>query len=778
MHYPGYIAGHPRPSAKPVSRPERAQQARPWTLKRKVKTALAVTFIIAATAAAITAIAFSVLIARVRATLPSVAKIATYRPSEGTTIWSSDGVLLAKLQMENRKVVPLEKISKRLQDATLAVEDHRFYQHNGVDYRGIGRAVWTNVARRDATSQGASTITQQLARNIPTLGIGAEKTIARKVREAMTARRIEQVFSKKEILELYLNQIFYGSGAYGAEAAALTYFGKHAKDVTIAEAALLAGLPQRPADFTPYRNPEAAKARRDVVLKRMLVTKRITDAEYREALAAPIKVQPQRPRNAVHRAHYFVDWVIQDLQKHVGDEGLYSGLKVVTTLDWKMQQAAEKAVRNGLGYGATQGALIALDPHTGEVRAMVGGTDYKKDQYNVITQGKRQPGSAFKPFVYAAAMESGAISLTTAMMDEKLKIENGNKFWTVHNFGDAYRDAQITVYDAITRSVNSVAVQTAQTVGIGSVISFAQRLGINSELAPYLPLALGASAVRPIELASAYGVFAAGGTRYEPTGLRSITDYYGRKRELPGEFQRKRANLVQPGTVDQMNLGLRNVVLNGTAQNVSGVPMAFGKTGTTNDHRDAWFVGYTPELVTAVWVGRPVRSGNKLTYAVMPGATGGRAAAPIWSRFMTTAVVVQKQANKARKFPVRKIHLPPVPPMPDLTPKPAEQAVAELDGNSVMSGVPMVNGRYPAELDELKALNLEPRAETVPPVAAERLPAYRAPRERSVQKVRVCAESGERAGRWCPSTVSAPADEVVGDGACLTHLPEVNDPSE
>ncbi len=752
---------------------------------RLVKTAAASIALAGLTVPAIGILGLTGLMLSVRSTLPTVAQIAAFQPAAATNVYSSDGVLLATLQIENRKPVPLKEIARQLVEATLAVEDNRFYQHKGIDLRGIGRALLANFISGDISAQGASTITQQLARNVSQFGLSKQKSLSRKLREAMTAVRIEQVFDKDTILELYLNQIYYGSGAYGVEAAARAYFGKPASKVTLAEAALLAGLPQRPIAYSPYSSPGAARTRRDVVLKRMLDTGRISIGDYERAKSEPVRLAGRHATHTLYRAPYFVDWVVQDLVSRHGVDAVYSGWKIVTTLDWQMQERAEQAVRRGLRYGATQGALVSLDPHTGEVRAMVGGVDYKHDRFNAITQGKRQPGSAFKPIVYAAAFDGGLLSLYSELKDETLEIPGGRKTWTVHNYGGGYKNQNVTVLEAITHSINTVAVETAQETGIPRIISTAHRMGITSELAPYLPLALGASAVRPLELCGAYAIFAADGNRYRPTGLKLVEDSLGRMVEQDNIEQRREAGILESSTVEQMNVALRSVVTNGTGTAAGVVPNAFGKTGTTSDNRDAWFVGYTPELATAVWVAKPMRDGHgSVRYGVMTGATGGHVAAPIWADFMRAAAPLQKQVNQSRHVHAYAINLPPPPPkvekiialdddirdgqtgitipasedLGDPTSAAGTESAARAGGYAQQADYQAdERGHGGVRTEGTQSLGVESRAA----------------QNRESVVVRVCASTGKLATEWCDTTLvmDASAPDAPADYCHRHHAP-------
>lgn len=808
MIYPNPIPWHrPGPSARPHNgpigvrtRPSAgltvlpAPPAQPWSRRKRIKTVLAAVALGALTLATIGILGLILLMARLKPTIPSIAQIATFQPIAATEVYSSDGVLLARLQIENRQPVTLKQVSPNLVAATVAVEDSRFYEHPGVDFRGVVRAVVSNVTSGDATGQGASTITQQLARNVSQFGLSREKRLARKVREAMTAVRIEQVFTKDEILELYLNQIYYGSGAYGIEAAARTYFGKRAARLSLSEAALLAGLPQRPLFYSPYANPKAAHDRRDVVLKRMLDTRRISIADYERAKSEPIKLAGRHKNHTIYRAPYFVDWVVQDLVARHGVDAVYSGWKIVTTLDWRMQEQAEKSLRRGLRSGATQGALVCLDPHSGDVRAMVGGMDYQKDRFNAVTQGKRQPGSAFKPFVYAAAFESGSLSLASMIEDKPLEIptdEVRHKVWKVRNYGGDYKNKEVSVLDAIANSTNTVAVQAAQEIGVSRVIDCAHRLGITTDLAPYLPLALGASAVRPLELCAAYGVFAADGNLYRPTGIQNITDNIGRIVEKHEFLKGMTPGAVSGNTVEQMNTALHAVVQQGTGTAASGVPNAFGKTGTTSDHRDAWFVGYTPELVTAVWVAHPEKdSKGRLRYLPMPGATGGHVAAPLWANFMRVAAPIQQKVNRLRHVQAWAIALPPPPPKVTELCLDEEKTDSEVTGGEIAveassspdgnpDAAPIVHTVQadPSLMNDREDFRIQRQTSFDPEEAtgirqanfADHGAPARRPRPGG-KTVRVCGETGLLATEWCDTTyLLDTANGVAPTRACTRH---------
>lgn len=635
--------------------PRRSRQsARRGRLKRRLKTAFALLFLSAEVVVALSLVTAVVVFWRFSRDLPNFEGITDNMGAPvATKIWSQDGVLLGKLDIENRQPILLREMPKHLLDATVAIEDRRFYEHPGVDMAGIGRAVFANLRGANSTIQGASTLTQQLVRNMSQFGISKEKRMTRKVREALIALRVEQLYRKDEILQLYLNEIYYGAGSYGVEAAAKTFFGKPARRLNLAEAALIAGLPQRPRRYSPFEHPRAAILRRDEVLDRMRDYAYITPAQCEQAKTERPRFVAHRPRRSFEfKAPHFTNYVLRTLVREYGVDYVLKGLKVETTLSWKQQSLAEKALRNGLahgsGYGANQGALVAIDNNTGFVRALVGGRDFHADQFNAITQGRRQPGSTFKVFDYTAAFDLGKADLHTAFRDEPIPYPNDPEHRIVKNYGGRYSHRAIDCLSAIKFSKNTIAVQVARSVGIRQVIEYAHRMGVTTPLAPYLPTALGASEVRPIDLCSAYSIFARKGSRAKPMAIVRIRDADG---NILHEFSPEvEENILRPETVDMMNQALEAVVTGGTGTRARGtqangiVENARGKTGTTSDNRDAWFAGYTPELTTVIWVASAHRArSGKLRYAEMHGATGGALCAPIWHDFMVEAVPEQRK---------------------------------------------------------------------------------------------------------------------------------------
>ncbi|HEX7055578.1 MAG TPA: PBP1A family penicillin-binding protein, partial [Bacilli bacterium] len=503
---------------------------------------------------------------------------------------------------QNRHVVALDDISPYLVKATLAIEDHRFFQHAGIDFRGIARAAMTDLKSMDKV-EGASTITQQLARN---LYLSQERTWTRKIKEALYSLQLEMEYSKEEILTKYLNQIYYGHAAYGIEAAANLYFGKHAKDLTLAESALLAGVPKGPKYYSPYLNLQNAKARQKTVLATMVRYHYISQEDADKALAEELRFQPLKDGHP-SRAPYFRDYIRREAVEQLGiseqmfDEG---GIRIYTTLDLRMQEAAEAAVANHIDKtGDLEVALIAIDPRTGAIKAMVGGKDYEQNQYNRVFATTRQPGSSFKAILYLAALEEGAITPATMFKSEPTAFayDDGRKMYMPSNFDDQYPYKDIGLREAISHSDNIYAVHTIMQIGPERVIDMARKLGITSPLKPLPSLALGAFPVSPFEMASAFAVIANQGLFVKPQAIQKIVDGKG---HVLYEAKKRQERVVDAAHAYVLTNLLESVFApGGTGARVSSMlnrPVA-GKTGTTDT--DAWMVGFTPELVTAVWVG-------------------------------------------------------------------------------------------------------------------------------------------------------------------------------
>ena len=576
--------------------------------------------------------------------MPDVSALYT-PPSEATRIYASNGELIASLFRENRDLVPLSDIPEVLQYAVIAIEDDRFFQHHGVDVRGTTRAVWRNV-RAGEILEGGSTITQQLARN---LFLTQKRVVSRKLAEIVLALEIERRLTKQEILERYLNQVYFGQGAYGVEMAARVFFGKHARELNLPESAMLAGLVRAPSVSSPYQNLSLAKERQRIVLRRMVELGYITGQEARRAAGEPIKLAQEGNAGLIGiRAPYFVSYILPYLLQRYGEDMVYNGgLRVITTLDPQMQAVAEKVLRAGIDeaqkqkLNVTQGALVALEPQTGYVRAMIGGYDFEKSQFNRAWQARRQPGSAFKPFIYVTAIAKG-MRTTKIIVDEEVTYEivgaiEKERIWKPKNYDGKFR-GPVTLRQAIEQSINIPAIKTVAEVGPQQVLEYAVRMGIKSPLQPHLSLALGTNDVTPLEMASAYGTLATLGVRAEPIAVRKVTDREGRVLEenLP------RRELVLSADVSYVMTDLlKGVIERGTGRAAAiGRPSA-GKTGTTDDYRNAWFIGFTPHLSTAVWVGNDDNT-------PMRKVVGGMVPARIWGAFMKAATQAMPPDDWAR----------------------------------------------------------------------------------------------------------------------------------
>ncbi len=529
-----------------------------------------------------------------------------------------DGTMLAQRGEMAGANVALKDLPPYLPKAFIAIEDRRFYQHFGIDPIGIARAVVANILHR-GVSQGGSTLTQQLAKN---LFLTQERTLARKLQEAELALWLERKYSKREILELYLNRVYFGSGAYGVEAAAQRYFGKSARQVTIGEAAMLAGLVKSPSRLAPNRNPEGAAKRAQTVLAAMAEAKFITEAQAQAQIAHPsVAVKPA----GAGTINYVADWIGEVLDDLVGQ--VEESIVVETTIDPKLQSVAEAAIIDELAaksvkFNVSQGALVAMTPD-GAVRAMVGGRNYADNQFNRAVTAKRQPGSAFKPFVYLTAIEQG-LTPDTVRQDAPLDL----KGWRPENYTREYF-GPVTLTQALAMSLNTVAVRVGLEVGPKNVVRTAHRLGIASKLDPNPSIALGTSEVSMIELVGAYAPFSNGGLTVSPhvvTRIRTLDGklLYMRQTEQP-------AQVIEPRNAAMMNQMMQETLISGTAKKAE-IPgwIAAGKTGTSQDFRDAWFIGYTAHLVTGVWLGNDDNSPTKK-------ATGGGLPVEVWTRFMRSA---------------------------------------------------------------------------------------------------------------------------------------------
>lgn len=557
------------------------------------------------------------------------------RPAVSSQVFDSQGKLITTLHSDqNRLPIDINKVPKNLQNAFIAAEDNRFYDHIGVDPIGILRAVVTNLTNR-GIAQGGSTITQQLAKNA---FLSQDQTLKRKIQEAILALELERKYSKKEILEMYMNQIYFGRGAYGIQTAAHTYFGKDVGDLTLAECAMIAGLPKSPNYYSSSVNE--ATARKNVVVGQMEKYGYITPSQAEEAKKSSLDIKQKSTSNTPDETAYFIDYVTQEIAQKYGDDALYKdGLKIYTTLDTDKQHAAVQAMRHlpethtdDQGLTQPQGAIISIDPKTGHILAMVGGRG--QDSFNRASMAVRQPGSAFKPFVYMTAMEH---DMTPDTIMEDKKVEYGG--WSPHNADNSYQ-GRMPLWKALALSVNTVAVQLADKVGPSNVIANAKKLGITTLVEDGSPnddnlasAALGGltKGVTPLEMAAAYGAFANKGVYIKPTAIVKILDRNGNVLEDNSSDVQK-TQVMSEKTAYEMTSMLEGVIARGTGTAASIGRPAAGKTGTTDDNHDAWFIGYTPDIVTAVWVGDDTGSQS------LGEIYGGTVPAQIWHDYMASAV--------------------------------------------------------------------------------------------------------------------------------------------
>ncbi|MEN9889325.1 MAG: Penicillin-binding protein [Pseudomonadota bacterium] len=673
--------------------------------------------------------------------LPDISDLADYRPKLPLRIFTADGVLMGEFGEERRNLTPINEIPKVMKDAVLSIEDARFYQHGGVDYLGILRAGIANIGRMK--SQGASTITMQVARNVY---LSSEKTYTRKIYEILLTYKLEHMLSKDQILEIYMNQIFLGNRAYGFASAAETYFGKPLKDVTIAEAAMLAGLPKAPSAYNPFANPKRARARQLYIIERMEDNGFISAAQAKAAKAEPLHLRSSADKSILH-AEYVAETVRQLIYAQYGAETYTRGLNVTTTLQADEQRAAYRALRQGIldyerrqiyrgpekfidlpsdpkkleeaiddvlddhpdngdlltavvleasprkvvvtrgngepievtgdglkpvqsglsdkaapavrlrrgavvrivqmpkgGYEITQqpeveGAFVAMSPHNGAIRALVGGFDFNKNKFNHVTQAWRQPGSSFKPFIYSAALEKG-FNPTTVVNDAPLFFDGGvtgGQPWEPKNY-DGKFDGPMSLRTGLAKSKNMVSIRVLQAVGARNAQEWITRFGFDEDKhPPYLTMALGAGSVTPMQMASAYSVFANGGYLVHPHLITRVTDPKGKVLvESPAPEQVDEAQRAIPArNAYVMNSLLQEVTRSGTAARAQALlkrPDVYGKTGTTNDAMDAWFAGYNPRVTGIVWIGydTPRKLGDR--------ETGGGLSLPVWISYMETAL--------------------------------------------------------------------------------------------------------------------------------------------
>lgn len=582
-------------------------------------------------------IVFSVIVFNISKKLPDIDEISTYIPAETTKIYSTDNVVLAELHREeNRELIPIELISDVLKTAVVSVEDSNFYSHKGIDFKGIARAMVINL-KAGRIVQGGSTLTQQLARN---LFLTRKQNLNRKLAEAILAVQIERQYTKTEILQMYLNQVYWGHNAYGIQSASKLYFNKTASDLNLAESALLVGLLTGPELYSPIRNFKRAKTRQKIVLNRLAKIKLISNEEAMAAFDETLVISKRKKLK--YKAPYFTEYIIKQLISMYGEEATYtSGMKVYTTLDYNLQKKGEEVVDKWIEYGSTpkwvrgekvpslnfrEAALLSLDPHNGHIKTMVGGHDFLKSSFNRTTQAKRQPGSSFKPFLYLAALEKG-FSPGDIFDDSPVTINTVEGPYSPSNYSQKY-SGNISMRRALEKSVNVVAIRINSLIGPDNCVRIAKKLGIVSPIKAVLSTPLGSNEVTMMELTSAYGTLATMGKKVDPTGIIRIVDRDGSPLY---EYKAKPVQVYNSNLIATLVEMMQGIIKNGTGRGANLPRPIAGKTGTTSDYRDAWFVAFAPQLVCATWVGN---DDNTPTIKV----SGGWVPAQMWKEYMIEAL--------------------------------------------------------------------------------------------------------------------------------------------
>ncbi len=781
------------------------RRSKPW--KRRLKIAFALFAILVFGLVAVGSYVSNGYLRDAEAQLAKVDETIQQSMREPSRVLAAGGQVLFRVTTEYRDPVGrLEDVPLVVRQAILAAEDRRFYNHPGVDFRAIVRSLVTNV-REERLAQGASTITMQVARLITGR---YQKTWDRKLKEAALAYQLDRSLTKDQILLHYLNLAYFGSGAYGVKAAAHVYFNKNLDELTLAEAAMLARCVRRPSRENPFDNLEASIRNRDTVLSIMREEGMIDEAQYRKALAEKPRL---RPRNfaggaRILAAPYFVNYVIARLKAKRPDLDLWSGgYTVWTTLDLDLQRIAEREVRRVVEANrrrkVTTGAFLLLDSK-GRMLAMVGGADYSRNQYNVITQGKRQPGSSFKPFVYAAALDSGALSPDDRVSNARYVWQDPvtGKVWAPENSGGSY-GGMVSLRSALARSLNVVAVRVMEKAGAETVVDYAHRVfGFESNLDPVLSLALGSSAVSPLEMARGYSVFQHRGNRVEPFGIVRVTDATGA--EVYVEQPQLTESGLKPAVAEEIDSYLREVVERGTAAGYRSQmpPNSRGKTGTTQENRDAWFCGYTDRFLGIGWVGNEQYDETQRRWRYLPMGSrvfGGTVTVQIWARVVSEAVrrygdvppadgssvpaPVEVSVDETEAPPLDEdagvgasegteppveIEAPvdaPTTPQPETNPPlPAVETPATAQAPPDVE--PMVSGevgpRRLAEQDRLRG-----GAETRPKVAQPK-----ATKPQETEPVEICADTGLRATIYCPETITRKFPKgKAPKGECKRHVP-------
>lgn len=567
--------------------------------------------------------------------LPKLSAYKDLGHDQTSKVYATDGSVIATFHAEqNREIIPLNQIPKNLQNAVIDTEDERFYKHHGVDLKAIIRALYANFRSREV-SEGASTITQQYVRNSL---ITPEVTVSRKVKEAALAYQLEQKYSKDKILEMYLNTIYFGQGCYGVETAAENFFHKKAKDLTLGESSLLAGLVGAPNLFSPYTNPELAGKRRVEVLDRLLKNHHITKKEREAALKEPIAVFPINLSETPTVAPYFVEHVKLTLIDKYGANMVYrGGLRIYTTIDLRLQSIAEDAVWGTLNEpGDPSGALASIDPKTGYIKALVGGRDFNANKFNLATQSKRCPGSSFKTVALVAALENNIPPTRSYDASSPRYIKLADETWRVENYEGGHYSGSMSLTEATVWSVNVVYAQLAMDVGAGKIAETAQKMGVTSNVPPYPAIAIGGlpDGVSPLEMASVYATLANDGVFMKPTAITKVTDAQG---NLIEQAKLEGKQVINKNVARTANGILKQVIQRGTGFRADIGRPACGKTGTAEYKQDAWFVGHTPDLATAVWMGFPEGSVTMDYYHGYP-PYGGSLPAIMWKSFMSRAL--------------------------------------------------------------------------------------------------------------------------------------------
>jgi len=705
-------------------------------------------------------------------------------PSE---ILTADGRVIYQVSTELRESVPISAVPQRVRDAVIEAEDRRFYEHHGIDFWGLARAA-TSGAKEGHVSQGASTIPMQLAKRLHSAG---ERTVDRKLLDMAIAEKLEEQWSKDHILELYLNQVYFGSGAYGIQTAAKTYFGKDVGHLTLGEAAMLARCVRTPSRENPFINYDKAEANRDVVLKSMLEDGKITQAQFDEASNEDdqknLAPHNRDANGRIDQAPYVVTAVLKELKEQFPNIHLAEGgYKIYTNIDWDMQRAAERGVQHAVSRNAEAGvnnaAFVMMDGE-GRIKALVGGANFKKNQYNTVVQGHRQPGSAFKPFVYAVALSRGRLELNSSISNERLVYTDPStgRTWSPRNDNGKY-GGMVSLRSALAASINVPAVRTILDVGVGDVVQYSKDVfGFTSDLPEYPPLALGACDVSPLEMAEAYSVFMLRGSRAKPFLIDKIEENGNLVAESAPRIAR---DVLSPSVCDEMDTLLRAVVTGGTGTRAAVVPNARGKTGTTSQNKDAWFCGYANGLLGIGWVGNEQYSKRLKAYvpvAMRRSVFGGTVTAPFWAEVMGAAygkfgdryarsenlpsdaermAPDSKKAEDALPKDDTQIPIDINVPNPNGSPDQRNPPVTGGDPTAVVAGPghganPNPESHLPAPPPDPTLAEPKPLRHAPPPERPAPRPVVHAqPREVEYVDVEICADSGELATDYCPETVT------------------------